>query len=375
MAGAPLELQLTQLAGGDAPTLQPELWGALDRRASKHRLQPLLHRLHGNSGAIPETIRAGWSAAYRTSAITALHQRRELLQLASLFAGEGLRFVALKGAWLAWNAWPDPALRPLRDLDLYLPGDAALKARDLLLAQGWQQDLDDGFAQLGPAGWLARFKALPALTSPAGVVVDLHARLWDDGKVSPPAADALFERALADPEHPHLLYPGAVDQLMHLSIHASFHRFDGGPLMLADFGHLLLRHEFVWPEVWNRAGDEGWLPSLSLCLEGARRWSGIDAPWPKPPRDAPRNLVEALPLLLAKPLDAREGDIAAAKLASGGIAWSEKLRRIAARRERHSGVRPYLGWLAGETIALARSSLGSRDRIAAMTALDDWLAG
>lgn len=373
MAETPLEYVLTRLAGGEAPGAGFAQWEALDCRAAEHRLQPLLHHLHAGAESIPAPIRATWARAHREAAIVALQQRRELLQLAELLERHGLPFLALKGAWLAWHAWPDAALRPLRDLDLWLPGTSALAAREVLLREGWVQEAAQGFDRLGPQQWLARFKALPPLVSPDRVMLDLHARLWDDHGHAKPPEDAM-ERAVTDADYPALRYPGPVDQLMHLAVHATFHRFDGGPLMLHDFAYLLRRVDFDWPRVWSRAGAESWQLHLALCLAGAREWSGVDAPWPELPVAVPRELVERLPLLLAKPHAAREGDIAAAKAVGGGRGLADRLSRMAARRERYHSLRSYVGWVAQEAAGALRSTLGSRERMATFAALDEYLA-
>lgn len=373
MADAPLEYALAEMAAGKIPSAAFDDWDAFDRRAEEHRLRPLLHHFHRDNAAIPQTIRELWATTYRASAITALHQRRELLEIAELCTASGLHPVALKGAWLAWNAWPDPALRPLRDLDLYLPDEGALRAREILLEKGWHENESEGLDQLGGEEWLARFKALPSLVSPGGVAVDLHVRLWDDDGRVPAPPDGLLERCIADADHPCLRYLAPIDQLMHLAIHATAHRFDGGPLMLADFGYLLAAEAFDWPAIRARADREGWRSHLALCLAAAKRWSGIEVLWPEFPGAVPGNLLEALPLLLCKPLEAREGDIAAAKLARKDIGLGEKLRRIRARRERHGSLRDYLGWVGSEVSAVARTSIRGSERSVAIAAFDDWL--
>lgn len=373
MADAPLEYVLVELAGGKLPAPAFTEWGALDVRAAEHRVQPLLHRLHGKDAAIPVQVRENWAQAHRTSALEALLQRRELLGMAEFFTQHDLPFLALKGSWLAWHAWPEPALRPLRDLDIFLPGSGALDAYALLLAHGWQHDGGDGPGPLGPEAWLTRFKALPPLISPGGVVVDLHARLWDQDGRTPRHPGNLFASATSDPDHAALRYPGPVEQLMHLAVHAGFHRFDGGPLMLVDFAHLLRACDFDWEAIWERARMDGRQAHLALCLAGARKWSGVEAPWPVLPISVPDNLVEHLPLLLAKPLAAREDDIASAKAARVSLPMGEKIGRALARRERHESLGDYLAWVGREAAGVIRSTFGARERMAAIAAVDDFL--
>lgn len=373
MAKTPLAYALTGLAGGELPPAEFAAWEALDRRADEYRLLPLLHHLHGSANAVPEPIRASWAAAYRDSAMTALLQRRTLAQLASLLGAHRLQFLALKGAFLAWHAWPSPALRPLRDLDVLLPEDAILEAQRLLVENGWVQVEEPGYATFGARGWLARFKALPPLISPDGIALDLHARLWDEGGKAPSQPDGLMDRSIAPDAQPGLHFPDLVDQLMHLSVHACLHRFDGGPLMLADFAHFLRRANFDWGQVRQRAASEGWQPHLALCLAGAKRWSGLAAPWPEPLKDVPSELVENLPLLLAKPRASRDGDIAMAKAIDRRGGPGDTLRRILARRERHASMASYLGWIGREATGALRTTLGGRERLSLIAELDGYL--
>ncbi len=379
MATPPLEVLLTRLAGGlrgrgcGVIELVGSQWEALDQRAAEHRLQPLLHARWGDHEAVPEAIRAAWGEAYRSSAILALHQRAELLAIVELLARAGIPALALKGAWLAWHAYAAPAERPLRDLDLLVPIESAVAAQELLLTEGFVQD-DPGALPLGE--WAKRFKHLPALTSPGGTVVELHTRLWDEDGRNPPQPEGLFERAIAGRDHPQLLYPAPPDMLMHLAVHAAFHRFDGGPLMLVDFERLLATTAFDWPAIWQRAASEGWARAAALALAGTDRWlrPGLHDEV-QCPAAVPDELLDELPLILAKPQAAREGDIAAAKLARADLSGREKLRRVLARRERFVGLGGFLRWLGAESVTALRGRFVSSERTNAIARLDRWLSG
>lgn len=372
MAAPPLEVVLTQLAGepraGAIPARMAD-WEALDRRAADHRLQPLLHARRRGDGSVPEAIRTGWAEAYRASAIASLHQRGELLAITETLERADIPALALKGAWLAWHAYAAPAERPLRDLDLLVPPGRAVEAQELLVAKGFAQD-DRGALPLSE--WVRRFKHLPPLTSPGGTVVELHTRLWDEAGRNPPQPTGLFERAVTGRHHPRLRYPAPPDMLMHLAVHAAFHRFDGGPLMLVDFERMIASTLLDWPAIWGRAASEGWDKPLALSLRGAEHWlrpgllAGVNCP------AVPDALVARLPQLLAKPRAARAGDIAAAKLASSALGRGEKLRRILARRERFASGAEYLRWLGGESLSAVHG--GSSARARTIARLDRWLA-
>ena len=263
----------------------------------------------------------------------------------------------------------------MRDLDLLLAPEDALRARTLLIADGWHEAEPSA---LPPEEWLRRFKHLPELVSPDGIWLDLHGRLWDTGPGRPSMPEGVMTRARPDPECPRLRHPAAVDMLMHLAVHAAAHRFDGGPLMLADVDRLLASESLAWEEVFARAASEGWDRPLALLLAAGRQW-GCQGLWrgPEVLPPVPVQLVEDVPVLLAKPVAARAPDIAAAKRGSVRIGPGEKLRRIWRRRERYENLGAWLGWVAGEARQLlgAAGDAAIADRRARIDRLDGWLAG
>lgn len=362
MAGPPLENLLVHLAGGLGPDLDelagisPVQWAEFDRRAAHYRIQPLLHHRLGDCTAIPGDLRLDWADAYRASAISALAHKAELVAIVGALARAGIDSIALKGAWLAWHAWPDPALRPLRDLDLLIAEEKVLDARRLLLTLGY---VEIGTEGLSAEQWKQRYHQLPPLVSPSGIVVELHHRLWIEDWRTPRLPDDVFLRAFADPEYPGLRYLDPIDQLLHLAVHASVHAFDGGPLMLADFEQLGRVHGFDWDAVWKRANTEGWDRVAALAIAATRRWTvGGRASLPDPPVSVPAEVLDDLPLLLAKAPERIGSDQTAARLARRDIGWREKWRRALLRRERHESLRSWLGWLTGELLNAARARLG-----------------
>ena len=108
--------------------LAPHEWRALAVMARQHRLEPLLHR---NLEALPqwtvpeEIRRALARKPIAGAAFRALACERVIGQIARHLDASGVPYAALKGAWLAFHAYPHPALRPLRDIDILVPSDCA----------------------------------------------------------------------------------------------------------------------------------------------------------------------------------------------------------------------------------------------------------
>lgn len=100
-----------RLPEGAAANLPPLAWQRIDGIARLHRLQPLLHHRTRHRRDIPASILDGWSEARRGGAAIALVQLAELRATIALLESADLHPVALKGAWLAWHIYPEPALR------------------------------------------------------------------------------------------------------------------------------------------------------------------------------------------------------------------------------------------------------------------------
>lgn len=380
MKGLPIDLLLTELVGRRPldnkhwRDLSANDWKALDRLADDHRCRPALHRLRGGEQIIPQSIRTGWAESFRAATLAALAKRAELVRIARDLGEANIPMAALKGAWLAWEVYPEPGMRPLRDLDILVPPDRALEARTRLLALGYEQCEE---IALPLEEWTARFKHLPALASPEGHVVEIHTRLWDDDGRMPPHPIGLLERRVESAAMPGLFVLSPIDNVMHLAVHAAFHRFDGGPLMLLDFMKLAEKANALdLPALWDRAAREGWDRHAAICIHAAGRWtqSGTAEAF-ECPATIPDELLTYVPALIAKPLDVRESDIAAAKLTRRDIGVGEKLRRVLARRERYDSLSEYGRWVGGEvrnTFA-KRATPGDRMRHDAIARLDDWL--
>lgn len=376
----PTEILLTRLMGHggfsreELFAIGEEEWSALEVRAAEHRCGPVLHRKWGGapaSDAIPEAVRSRWAQAFRDTAILALAQRADLHSVTERLEANGIASIALKGSWLAWTCYDEPAQRPLRDLDILVHAEQALAARELLLHYGWTEGDTDGLAA---ADWLVRFKHLPPLLSPTGTMLEIHTRLWDQDGRMPPEPVGLFERSILAGETRPLRFLDPIDNFMHLAVHAAFHRFDGGPLMLLDCERIVrCADDIDRTMLWRRAAEEGWARHAALFLAATDRWivRGILQRWDCPIA-VPSGLLEAIPFLLAKPLAMREADIAVAKLARSDLSPIEKARRVLARRERHDSLGDYLGWIGKEAIGVMRGS-NQADRRKALAAFDAWL--
>ncbi|MFC0590021.1 nucleotidyltransferase family protein [Novosphingobium aquiterrae] len=251
----------------DLAGLDTHDWQALDAMAAAAHMQPLLHVQHRGDARIPGDIAARWQSAFRTAAMQALAREADLKACVASLTDAGLQPIALKGAWLARHAYPEPAQRPMLDIDLLLDPATVMAAWDLLRAQGYAEVME---AEMPLADILRLDKHLPPLVSPRGTLVELHQRLWElPGRLdhlSPAGQDnAIRARAVTVDG---LRYPCGEDMLIHLIVHAAYsHRLDCGPRVLADIDFLLRQVAIDWTGFWTRAACEGWRDGARLVLE------------------------------------------------------------------------------------------------------------
>jgi hypothetical protein len=151
-------------------------WASLIRQARAHGVMPLLAWQLGNLGqqAVPVDVLAQLRADLQDNAVRNLVLSRELLELLALFHQAGIRVLPFKGPTLTVTAYGNLALRRFMDLDVLVHGRDVGKARDVLLARGYQ----------APEGWTARHQALSLHTigqlsfqRGPGMLVELHGSL------------------------------------------------------------------------------------------------------------------------------------------------------------------------------------------------------
>lgn len=357
-------------------------WNELDRLAAQHRLQPLLHAQHGANGSIPTTITAIWKAVHRIAAMTAMVQHAELGETCAILEAQGFAPIALKGAWLSAHAYPIPALRPMRDIDLLVAPEVVIPAFEVLLEAGYGQA---GPADMSLADIVRIDKHLPPLIAPRGTVIELHQRLWErDGRLdhASPLADeaALRDRAVIGADGLRYLQPQ--DLLAHLIVHAVYsHRLDCGPLILADIDLLLRAAPIDWPRFWADASAQGWREGARLLLDLTVRYRpGSTISFAHDPGEpTPAALLAAAPDLLLQELETRQSaGLAAATLKDGP---SKLAQRIAGKRQVEgeaaitvqTGGR--LGWAGSRALRTLRdlSQADVRRQSRQLAALSKWL--
>ena len=293
-------------------------WPLLDAMADQHRLRPFLYWRHSKGEiAAPPDITRLWHDAYRDNAMCILAQRRALLSAVAALGSNGIGAVALKGSALAWTVWPEPALREMRDIDVLVAQDDAPRAYGILLAAGWSGPALDN---VQAARFAAHETHFPPLTSPDGVICELHARAWHGGALpgmEMPCANSAH--LLAHARHEERLgtaVPGTQDMLVHLVVHAACsHLFNVGPGALVDIDLWCARKAVDWPGFWARAEREGFARAAALVFGLVERWrcEGFSAR-AQVPVQVDGAVLDQAELLLVQDLDRRKDISALASL-------------------------------------------------------------
>ena len=274
---------IVQICGGTMPgteqfaSLDPVGWNALEAISVRTRTANLVHRhIADHAINVPSAIAASLSHFYRRQSIYALEQKIVLARIADLLNAKGIDHVALKGSALAFTLYPQPAMRPLRDLDILVPSERAVEARDWLLRNRfvhapWAKDYGTEFNH-----------QLPELVCEEHeVTVEIHHRIFSrDWDGDPVLTDMLLRTGHAVKAAGSTIFLAApLPNLLHLTVHATLHKcFDNGPLTIADI-HYLWRHpDLDRKKVMDEADRLDLGRSLDLLLAVARESGPIDIP-------------------------------------------------------------------------------------------------
>lgn len=293
---ADLQHLLLDLISPARPVSQAQLdalgdpdWSRILEMARQHRLGPLLYWQIGRAHAhlkYPDHIKIQLSAIYQKSVFRNLMVQRELLLIHNIFKSADIPFIGLKGAFLAFQAYPQPALRPLRDIDILVSSNQAIQAFSILLTNGLKRIQNYNGS---PEAWLNIHRHLPPLRSPSETLnVELHNRLFSPNQSStetkefshtPEFWQRTVELSLAKAS---VRYQSPTDLLLHLIVHAVYqHEFDNGPLLLSDLSFLLDTHPIDWNLFWSMANLSQYTRGCWLALKLTERyWGKKDITWP-----------------------------------------------------------------------------------------------
>ncbi|PXW74562.1 putative nucleotidyltransferase-like protein [Blastomonas natatoria] len=266
--------EVRALAGAD--------WAQIFDWGQEHRFLPYLHHALKSAGLLefvsPEQ-RDCLLPVRRSMALRALAAKGDMVRVHQTLEDARIAHVFLKGAYLAEFAYPEPGLRPLRDIDVLVERSEAIAAYDRLQAAGFARDPHyPGHIE----AYLETSKHLPRLIAPdGGTAVELHLQLTESTRYSDEhrtlRARAVLARAQPSRVAVHdMRFPTPEDMLVHLCVHAVYeHQFNIGPLILTDLHWLLATHCIDWKMVWADAAEQSVTRGVALMLRLLQQqWPG-----------------------------------------------------------------------------------------------------
>ena len=253
--------------GDDLKQMNERDWADLININRDHRLGPILYHSLSREPIVelvPQGVVESLHAHYQLHRIRNLKAYQVLSEIVELLKSNNIDLVALKGAYLSIFAYPDIALRPLRDLDLLIPERQVIDAYDLLIANGFKRE---GLGN--PKSVLTISHQLPVLVSSTGVAVELHHRVTEPAKYKVCLmTQNIWSRAIMKKiGKVDVKFSSPEDLLIHLCEHASIHHlFNNGPLILSDINYLVNTHELDWVYILQVTKEYQYTRALLIVL-------------------------------------------------------------------------------------------------------------
>jgi hypothetical protein len=265
-------------------------WRIIRHAAGQHRLRPMLNLLARDEWAerpVPEAFRVNCHRSYDKALVRQFERRALLFEIADALTSAEIDFAVLKGCALLSGVYPDPAVRPIRDIDLLLRPSDIKRASQLLIdrcqcvpqSQVTGEVLED---------YTIHKHAEPLWHQARGVPIELHVRLVDRPRTG--SGGLLFDpeqllaravpRQLGSRTLPCLAWP---ETLLHLIAHGVHdHQLNNGPLLLTDALAIARTGGVDWDAFWRLADEGGWTGAARLVADLLAYLTSNAAPFGNP---------------------------------------------------------------------------------------------
>ena len=206
---------------------------ALVAAARQHRVAGLLARALDARGTIPKLAEAREELRRAVIDERTMHVRHALFGkfATEVLAAAGIHSLLLKGAALGPLVYPDPALRPMTDIDLLIRYEARSAALETLARAGFERP-----TPAVEAFWSEAYYNLPlAHRQFPALMLELHWSIAQAGRHAPDL-EGLFQRVQVLPDGSRAL--GPEDLLLHQTLHHSYHYFEPKLIWIYDLALL-----------------------------------------------------------------------------------------------------------------------------------------
>ena len=248
-------------------------WEYLLELARRHSIVPLVYTQLDDA---PPEVLAKFKRHYIENSARNTVFTAELCRLINLFRNEGIEAIAYKGPVLALFAYGDVALRRFVDLDVIVKKADVLKAREILLKEGY---IPSKSLSLSQQELLLRTQHNMQFSRDRHqLIVELH---WDVAPhlfASTMNSERLWQDLITlDLNGTPVKTFSAEDLIFSLCVHGSRHLWERLG-WICDVAELLARHTFDWTTLLERAAAADSERMFLLGLYLAERL--LDAPLP-----------------------------------------------------------------------------------------------
>ena len=246
--------------------------------SQKYKLQHLLAYYLGPKKLLPPEYCQEFLKIYHASVGRELRRDAGLRRMRQLLQENNIDYIALKGSFLAYFCYPNPALRPSSDIDILIRERDLTKMADVFHAAGWT-DNDHQEHSLHITALVSPDKRM--LLEPHHTIFKAHNSAADNEK--------LWSMAVKGSGNEYFLPPEVV--LLHLLDNALRDRLEFGLKPLADSAYLLSKQPVSVAKLQSTA------QKLGITVEAGLLFSAFNDFFPEPynhiAADAPAEVVAA----------------------------------------------------------------------------------
>ncbi len=195
-------------------------WEKLGWLAERERAAPVLWGVLQGIESAPARLPPQAAHLQRLAMVSEfrmMHLEQRLADSLEVLADAGIDVMLLKGAALAITVYGSFVRRPMIDVDILVHEDEALRARDVLLGEGWVSTEMEEFES-----FYRRHHHLPTLVDGRGLdmQLELHTGLFFEGNPFDFPMPDLWRRAVPVTVRGRRVFvPSRQDQLLHLCLH------------------------------------------------------------------------------------------------------------------------------------------------------------
>lgn len=248
------------------------------QQAVRHGVAGLVHdRLQAVDAAAPQSVYDALLQVRRRITWTNMERLRELMTLVEHLQADAIPVMPFKGPVLAGEYYDDLAHRQYGDLDLLVHRDDVLRAKQVLLARGYQP-----YRDLTPdeeAAFIDSQMAYEFIREEDGAIVEVHWAFIHEihgFRLDPERVWRAAQTVHLGGQPVHTLAPR--DLIIYLAAHGSKHGWYR-LLWTCDLDRVVRAHHDVdWRAIREHARRIGSARALRLGLHVAHRWLGTPIP-------------------------------------------------------------------------------------------------